>query len=262
MAVKVGINGFGRIGRNVVRAGLQPHDIEFVAVNDLTDTKTLAHLLKYDSVLGPAARGGRVRCATRIIVGGKKIKVFAIKDPGRTRLGLRGRADRGGIHRPVHRCQRCRQASARNGEESDHFRARQERRHHHRAGRKRRRLRCGEAQRHLERLLHHQLPGAGGEGAARKIRHSQGIDDHDPQLHQRPERARFSAQRPAPRPRRRYEHDSHHDGRREGHRAGDARAQGQARWLRDARPHARRFGSGSRRAPREAYHSRGDQCRR
>ena len=53
MAVKVGINGFGRIGRNVVRAGLHNKDIEFVAVNDLTDTKTLAHLLKYDSVLGP-----------------------------------------------------------------------------------------------------------------------------------------------------------------------------------------------------------------
>jgi len=52
MAVKVGINGFGRIGRNVVRAALHRNDIEFVAVNDLTDTKTLAHLLKYDSVLG------------------------------------------------------------------------------------------------------------------------------------------------------------------------------------------------------------------
>ena len=53
MAVKVGINGFGRIGRNVVRAGLHRNDVEFVAVNDITDTKTLAHLLKYDSVLGP-----------------------------------------------------------------------------------------------------------------------------------------------------------------------------------------------------------------
>jgi glyceraldehyde 3-phosphate dehydrogenase len=52
MAVKVGINGFGRIGRNIVRASMHRSDIEFVAVNDLTDTKTLAHLLKYDSVLG------------------------------------------------------------------------------------------------------------------------------------------------------------------------------------------------------------------
>ena len=52
MAIKVAINGFGRIGRNVVRAGLNDPAIEFVAGNDLTDTKTLAHLLKYDSVLG------------------------------------------------------------------------------------------------------------------------------------------------------------------------------------------------------------------
>src|SRR5579863_5400545 len=52
MSVKVGINGFGRIGRNVVRAALHNPEIEFVAVNDLTDTKTLAHLTKYDSVLG------------------------------------------------------------------------------------------------------------------------------------------------------------------------------------------------------------------
>ena len=52
MPVKVGINGFGRIGRNVLRAALNDKNIEFVAVNDLTDPKTLAHLLKYDSVLG------------------------------------------------------------------------------------------------------------------------------------------------------------------------------------------------------------------
>ena len=52
MAVKVGINGFGRIGRNIYRTSIGDPDIDFVAVNDLTDTKTLAHLLKYDSVLG------------------------------------------------------------------------------------------------------------------------------------------------------------------------------------------------------------------
>jgi glyceraldehyde 3-phosphate dehydrogenase len=52
MPIKVGINGFGRIGRNVVRAGLQNPNVEFVAANDLTDTKTLAHLFKYDSILG------------------------------------------------------------------------------------------------------------------------------------------------------------------------------------------------------------------
>jgi glyceraldehyde 3-phosphate dehydrogenase len=80
MAIKVGINGFGRIGRNVVRAGLHNPEIEFVAANDLTDTKTLAHLLKYDSILGQLqecvrADGDSVR------VGDKSIKIFAIKDP-------------------------------------------------------------------------------------------------------------------------------------------------------------------------------------
>jgi glyceraldehyde 3-phosphate dehydrogenase len=80
MAVKVGINGFGRIGRNVVRAGLHRSDVEFVAVNDITDTKTLAHLLKYDSVLGPLSEPVHAD-ADSITVGDKKIKVFAIKDP-------------------------------------------------------------------------------------------------------------------------------------------------------------------------------------
>ena len=80
MAVKVGINGFGRIGRNVVRAGLHRNDIEFVAVNDITDTKTLAHLFKYDSVLGTLPEEIKAE-ADGITVNGKRIKVFASKDP-------------------------------------------------------------------------------------------------------------------------------------------------------------------------------------
>jgi glyceraldehyde 3-phosphate dehydrogenase len=80
MAIKVGINGFGRIGRNVVRAGLHNSNVEFVAANDLTDTKTLAHLLKYDSILGPLSEEVKVD-GDSISVHGKKIKIFAIKDP-------------------------------------------------------------------------------------------------------------------------------------------------------------------------------------
>jgi glyceraldehyde 3-phosphate dehydrogenase len=80
MPIKVGINGFGRIGRNVVRAGMNRSDIEFVAANDLTDTKTLAHLLKYDSILGPLHEEVKVE-ADAIIVRGKRIKIFATKDP-------------------------------------------------------------------------------------------------------------------------------------------------------------------------------------
>ena len=80
MPIKVGINGFGRIGRNVVRAGLHNPNIEFVAANDLTDTKTLAHLLKYDSILGQLHHDIRAD-GDSVYVDGKGIRVFAIKDP-------------------------------------------------------------------------------------------------------------------------------------------------------------------------------------
>ncbi|MDK2824173.1 MAG: hypothetical protein PWQ67_356 [Clostridia bacterium] len=80
MSVKVGINGFGRIGRNVFRAALEQEGIEIVAVNDLTDAKTLAHLLKYDSVHG--IYPGTVEAKENaIVVNGKEIKVYAEKDP-------------------------------------------------------------------------------------------------------------------------------------------------------------------------------------
>jgi len=80
MAIKIGINGFGRIGRNVLRASLNRPDLEIVATNDLTDTKTLAHLLKYDSVLGPL-HGDVKEDGDGILVNGKRIHIYAIKDP-------------------------------------------------------------------------------------------------------------------------------------------------------------------------------------
>ncbi|MFZ0517472.1 MAG: type I glyceraldehyde-3-phosphate dehydrogenase [Acidobacteriaceae bacterium] len=82
MAVKVGINGFGRIGRNVLRASLGNPEIDFVAVNDLTDPKTLAHLLKHDSVLGNLPNDVQ-HGDDFISVDGKKIKVFAERDPAK-----------------------------------------------------------------------------------------------------------------------------------------------------------------------------------
>src|SRR6202035_4425133 len=81
-AVKVGINGFGRIGRNVFRTALGNPDIEFVAVNDLTTPATLAHLLKYDSILGNL-KNEITHGADFIAVDGKKIKVFAERDPAK-----------------------------------------------------------------------------------------------------------------------------------------------------------------------------------
>jgi glyceraldehyde 3-phosphate dehydrogenase len=80
MAVKVGINGFGRIGRNIFRTALGDPDIDFVAVNDLTNTQTLAHLLKYDSVLGNLDQ--QISAGENAIsVEGKEFKVFSQRDP-------------------------------------------------------------------------------------------------------------------------------------------------------------------------------------
>ncbi len=82
MAVKVGINGFGRIGRNVFRASLGNPEIEIVAVNDLTSPATLAHLLKYDSILGNL-KNEITSTADSITIDGKAIKVFAERDPAK-----------------------------------------------------------------------------------------------------------------------------------------------------------------------------------
>ncbi len=90
MAVKVGINGLGRIGRNIIRAGLNNPGIEFVAVNDLTDTKTLAYLLNYDSVLGPLEVTAKAD-TDGLLIGEKRVRVFSERDPAKldwTSLGV------------------------------------------------------------------------------------------------------------------------------------------------------------------------------
>ncbi len=90
MTVKIGINGFGRIGRNYLRAALaQGADLEIVAVNDLTDTKTLAHLLKYDSIAGKLSAVVTVE-GDDIVVDGKHIKVLADRDPANLPWGELG----------------------------------------------------------------------------------------------------------------------------------------------------------------------------
>jgi glyceraldehyde 3-phosphate dehydrogenase len=81
MPVKVGINGFGRIGRNVYRAARGRADLEIVAVNDITDTNTLAHLLKHDSILGNF-EGAVAADGDHLTVDGSRVKVFAERDPG------------------------------------------------------------------------------------------------------------------------------------------------------------------------------------
>ena len=82
MAIRVGINGFGRIGRNLYRAAMDDKDIEIVAVNDITDPETLAHLLKYDSVLGNL-KANVSSGEANVKVDGKSVKVFKEKDPAK-----------------------------------------------------------------------------------------------------------------------------------------------------------------------------------
>ncbi len=81
MAIKVGINGFGRIGRNILRATLDDKDIEYLAVNDITDADTLAHLLKYDSVLGNLETDVKAE-GDEIQAGSRRLKVLKVRDPG------------------------------------------------------------------------------------------------------------------------------------------------------------------------------------
>jgi glyceraldehyde 3-phosphate dehydrogenase len=80
MTIKIGINGFGRIGRTVLRLGCERPNLEFVAINDLTDAKTLTHLFKYDSVHGSCSRCVETR-GDELVCDNKPIKVFAIKNP-------------------------------------------------------------------------------------------------------------------------------------------------------------------------------------
>jgi len=86
MSVKVGINGFGRIGRNVFRAALTNSNVEIVAINDLTDANMLAHLLKYDTVHGTLAEDVTVD-GEYLVVGGRKVKVIAERDPAQLGWG-------------------------------------------------------------------------------------------------------------------------------------------------------------------------------
>jgi len=78
--MKIAINGFGRIGRNVFKVAFERDNIEVVAINDITDPKTLAHLLKYDSTFGVYNRKIEVK-DDAIVVDGKEIKIFAVREP-------------------------------------------------------------------------------------------------------------------------------------------------------------------------------------
>ena len=124
MAIKVGINGFGRIGRNIMRAALEKKaDIDFVAVNDLTDAKTLAHLLKYDSILGNLDATIEARDGGIGVGNGDFFKVRLATRSGAAPVEGARRRRRVRRHRPLHQEGRRRQAHRGGRQARDHHRA-------------------------------------------------------------------------------------------------------------------------------------------
>ena len=245
MAVRIAISGFGRIGRNVLRAIAEAKrkDLQVVAINDLFSAKDNAHLLRYDSVHG--------RFPGEVKVEGDSIDVGYGPDQGAGRARSQEAAVEGA--RTSTSSWSARASSPTSEKAAAHLEA----------GAKRVLVSApskgadltvvygvnhdkldGRAQGGLERLLHHQLPGAGGQGAERPRRHQVGLHDHHPRLHQRPERARSGAQGHAPGARRRRQHDPDLDRRRRRRRPGAAGAQGQARRHGHPRADAQRVGGG------------------
>ena len=240
MAVKVGINGFGRIGRNVLRAALGNPEIDFVAVNDLTSPATLAHLLKYDSILGNLKN--EISAGDDFIsVDGKKIKVWAERDPaklpwaevgaqiviestGHFTDGTKAKAHLGATVKKV-----IISAPATNEDIT---------------------IVLGVNEDKYDPAKHNIISNASctTNCLAPVVKviledhgHRQRHHDHHPQLHQRSGHPRLPAQGPAPRPRRRAQHDSQLDRRRQGAQAGDSRDRRQAGRLRHPRPNPERL---------------------
>ena len=182
MTTRVGINGFGRIGRSFTRLALERTDLEVVAVNDITDAGTLAHLLAFDSTYGRLGRTVE-HTPDSLSIDGVPIAVLAERDPAAIDWGKLG-AD---IVIESTGKFRTRDGAALHlkggAQEGTDLGAGQGRRPDHRARRQRRRLRPAAARRDLQRVLHHQLRGADGEGAERRVRRGARLHDHDPRLH-------------------------------------------------------------------------------
>ena len=244
MTIKVAINGYGRIGRNVLRAhyeGGKKHDIQIVAINDLGKPETNAHLTKYDSVHGPFP-GSVAVDGDYMVVNGDKIRVLAMRNPAELPwkdlgvdlvmecTGLFTTKEKAGAHLAGGAKKVI--ISAPGGKDVDAT------------------IVYGvnhnvlKAQPHgdQQRELHDQLPRADGQGAARQDRRRAGADDDDPLVHQRPGADRRLSRGPAPRAQRDDEHDPDEDRRRRRGRPRDARAQRQARRLRDPRADDQRVG--------------------
>ena len=241
MAVKVGINGFGRIGRNVLRAALGNKDIDFVAVNDLTSPATLAHLLKYDSILGNLKNEIQLRATISSRSTARRSRSSAERDPAKLdwasvgaqivveSTGFFTDATKAKAHLGATVKKVIISAPATNEDIT---------------------MVLGVNEDKYDAAKHNVISNASCttnclapvvKVLLETIRHRQRHHDHDPQLHQRPGHSGLPAQGPAPRPRRRAEHDSQLDRRRQGAEAGDSRDRRQARRLRHPRSNAERL---------------------
>jgi hypothetical protein len=160
MATKVGINGFGRIGRMVFRAAAAREDIEIVGINDLLDVDYLAYMLKYDSVHGRF--GGTVEVKDgSLVVNGATIRITAERDPANLKwdeVGAEVVVESTGFF-----------LTGSGGKESGTFRSFQGRYPHVRLRCQHRLLRW--TGHRFQRFLHHELPGTGGQGSERQVRH-------------------------------------------------------------------------------------------
>ena len=252
MTIKIGINGFGRIGRNFFRAAKQRGvDLDFVAVNDITDASDPGAPAQVR--LGPRARSTATSRSSderhhRSTATSCACSPSATRQPPveGARRRDRDRVD-GPVHRPREGGQAPRGRGARRSSSAPRPRART--------------LTVvlgvnddlydpADAQRDLQRLVHHQLRGADGEGARRRVRHRAGLHDHGARVHERPEHPRPAAQGPAARARGRAQHHPDLDRRGEGDRPGPPAAEGQARRHVDAGARARRLGHRPGRDPR------------
>ena len=198
MSIRVGVNGFGRIGRVFFRAALEARDIEVVGVNDLADAKTLAHLLKHDSVHGNLAAEVVAKDGA-IFVNGREVRVLRAEGPRQLALEGAGRGRGRGVDRPLRRHRHRLQAHPGRRQEGHHHRARQGPRRHPGARRQREDVRPRQAPHRVQRLLHDELPGHDGQGARRHVRHQARVRLDRALLHQRPEDPRLPAQGPAAR---------------------------------------------------------------
>ena len=244
MSVKVAINGYGRIGRNVLRAIYESGragEFAVVAINDLGDADTNAHLTQYDTAHGKFP-GTVAVDGSDMIVNGHRIKVYAVRNPAEmpwkdhdvdvvlectglfTSKAKAGAHLAGGAKKVIISAPGDKDIDGTfvYGVNHDQIKA--------------------SRHRHLQRLLHDQLPGAAGQGAAREDRHRARPDDDHPRLHQRPGSDRRLPLGPAPRPQRDHVADPGQDRRRRRGRPGAAGTQRQARRLRDARADHQRLG--------------------